>query len=571
MSYQQWLGLAFCGFVIRSTIALDPIVTLGKNQVTYRGTVRGAVEDFLNIKFAHDTSGPLRFAPPKPYSPPLSSEIDATVLGPACPQNRASIPPFFPETPNQSEDCLNLRITRPRGTTADSSEKLPVVVHLVGSGVVKGSAYDETFDPANLVARSAAFDKPIVHVVLNYRLTIFGFARLPILKDQKSLNIGMRDQRAGFQWVKDNIAAFGGDPNRITSFGLSFGGTFTSLHLMVHGGEHGVPFTQAWVMSGPPGSALNMTSDATETHTYAVAKKLGCSHDDDVAILDCLREAPMDKLTETAMAYSVENHPPAGLFTFIPSVDTRKFVKDDGATNAGPALLFEAEKDMKTPVYNFAHAFTEDDYARLFSLYPARGFEEDVHSYEARKAENNPEAPVHYFRIARIMRDLLFTCSSIDFGFEMTKQSRSLDDFPGVYHYVLNQSMITPLFHAAGMPYLGAISESDANVSDTLIMSFLNFAYTGQPHGEGLPLRPESFPELDEPDVSHVELDSSQYLTLRVIGGPLEVTMEIPSGYNVHYREMKSRISQERQRQVEGENLLERCAFINSLAEKLGH
>lgn len=115
------------------------------------------------------------------------------------------------------------------------------------------------------------------HVALNYRLTIFGFARLPILKDQKSLNVGMRDQRAGFQWVKDNIAAFGGDPEKITSFGLSAGGTFTSLHLMTFGGEQGVPFTQAWSMSGPPGTALNMTSDATEIHTRSVAEAAGCS------------------------------------------------------------------------------------------------------------------------------------------------------------------------------------------------------------------------------------------------------------------------------------------------------
>ncbi|KAI1168912.1 Alpha/Beta hydrolase protein [Nemania serpens] len=112
---------------------------------------------------------------------------------------------------------------------------------------------------------------------------------------------------------------------------------------------------------GPPGTALSMTSDGTETHTYAVAEKLGCSQDDDKDSLDCLREVPVDKLTETAMAYSVENHPPAGLFTFIPSVDgdflperqftlykAGKFVKgipmvfgwvqDDGATNAGPRL-----------------------------------------------------------------------------------------------------------------------------------------------------------------------------------------------------------------------------------------
>ncbi len=253
MNYQACIRAAFLGLALTSVVA-DPIVTIKESKVTYRGAIKGPVEDYHNIKFAQDTSGARRFAPPEPYTPPEGSEIDATAPGPACPQIKTAIPPFFAETPDQSEDCLHLRVTRPTGTTA--GDKLPVVVHIVGGGVVKASTYDEHFDPAKLVTHSVSLDKPIIHVVFNYRVTIYGFARLPILKDQKSLNVGMRDQRAAFQWVKDNIAEFGGDPDRITSFGLSSGGTFTSLHLMTYGGRQGVPFTQGWVMSGPPGTAL---------------------------------------------------------------------------------------------------------------------------------------------------------------------------------------------------------------------------------------------------------------------------------------------------------------------------
>lgn len=231
----------------------------------------------------------------------------------------------------------------------------------MGGGVIKGHSQEATCDPTHLVSHSSRVGQPVIHVVLNYRVTIFGFARLPILKDQQSLNVGMRDQRVGFQWVKDHIVAFGGDRNSVTSFGLSSGGTFTSLQLMAYGGTQGVPFDRAWCMSGPPGTALNMTSDATELHTRAAARTLGCHppSDDDSEILQCLRDVPMDKLTETAMAYSMENHPPAGLFTFIPSVDddilpdrqsalykagrfapvpiVYGWTQDDGATNAGPA------------------------------------------------------------------------------------------------------------------------------------------------------------------------------------------------------------------------------------------
>lgn len=187
--------------------------------------------------------------------------------------------------------------------------------------MVMGSAYDPHFDPENIIKLSTSIEKPVIYVSLNYRLTIFGFANLETLYDQKSLNVGMRDQRAGFQWIKDNIASFGGDPDSITAFGLSAGGTCISLHTMAYGGEKGVPFTKAWPMSGPPGTALNVTSDAPRLHTIAVAKELGCQTENEKDILSCLREVPMEKLTEAAMDYSVANHPPAGLFTFIPSVD----------------------------------------------------------------------------------------------------------------------------------------------------------------------------------------------------------------------------------------------------------
>ncbi|KAK6220780.1 hypothetical protein LQW54_001972 [Pestalotiopsis sp. IQ-011] len=585
----------------------EPVVKFAKEQITYQGTTKGAIEHFQNIRFAYDTSGEGRFAPPVPYTPPTGSIIDATTPGAACPQSRAAIAPFFDETPEISEDCLTLRISRPFGTKAD--DKLPVVVWLHGGAVIKGSAYDSHFEPDKLLTLSTSIGKPVIYVSINYRITIFGFARLQVLKDQQSLNVGMRDQRAGFQWVKDNIVAFGGDPTRVTSYGLSAGGTFTTLHLMTYGGEKGVPFTQMWAMSGPPGTALNITSDATEIHTRAVAEKVDCGDKDGVEQLSCLRDVSMEKLTEVAMEYSLAQHPPVGGFTFIPSVDgdllperqsvlykSGRFVKgipavlgwtqDDGATNAGPAPMFQTEEDMKTPIRGFTHALDDEDFAQLFALYPASDFEEESQNYKARRAETEPVAPVNYFRISRIMRDLLFTCSSIDFGNELSSQSRAIDPaFSGIRLYDLNQSMLTPMFKAIGMPYVqtchgsdthyifnglfpeGEVSESDQKLSTSLSKSFINFAYTGNPtyaDDEHFKSWPESFPESHGKGYSRCAKGKHQSPD-----GDLENYMQQPLGDRFEYGEMKSARDQERARLLENEKLLERCAFIGGLAEKL--
>lgn len=156
----MWSPTILLGLALAATIGAEPIVSFDDSKVTYRGVTRDLVEDFHNIKFAHDTSGPRRFAPPEPYTPPDGNEIDGTSHGPACPQYQAAIPPFFDETPEISEDCLHLRITRPAGTTAN--DRLPVVVHLVGGGVVKGSTYDSHIDPKNLITHSISLDKPII-------------------------------------------------------------------------------------------------------------------------------------------------------------------------------------------------------------------------------------------------------------------------------------------------------------------------------------------------------------------------------------------------------------------------
>ncbi|KAI1823228.1 alpha/beta-hydrolase [Xylaria intraflava] len=620
---------ALFAFVLGCFVRAEPVVKLPDSGVTYQGlTNDNQIEHFLNIRYAHDTSGARRFAAPEPYTPPEGSHIPATEPGPACPQSKAALPPFFDETPVTSEDCLNLRVARPAGTAAN--DKLPVVVWVHGGGVIKGSAYDSHLDPDKLITLSRDIQKPVIYVTLNYRITIFGFARLAALKAQKSLNAGLRDQRLGFQWVKDNIAAFGGDPDRITVFGLSAGGTLPSLQLLAYGGEKGVPFTGLWAMSGPPGNALNVTTDATLKHTLAVAGRLGCDTDnkDDDELLNCLREVPFEKLTDVAMEYSVENHPPYGIHTFLPTIDddfmpdrhsvlykSGRFVKgipivygwthDDGSGSATPASAYQTEQDMKLAFKPFAHTLTDDDYQTLFSLYPASDFQMEAENYELNRKESDPAVPINFFRLSRMLRDVLFSCSSLGFGYEMSKQSKALNPaFPGVRLYDLNQSMLTPMMAAIGLPYMGVchgsdthyilnglfpegeVPEADQVLARSMTSSFINFAYTGDPTVPGdehFSSWPESFPE-----IGHTDTSMPSTVNLQLIGGPLGTgpgtlkagnaadsatyTYENQAvmGQGVQYGEMGSAASEVRQRAIEREKLIERCEFIDTLSEKLG-
>ena len=321
-----------------SIVQTEPFVHNKRNDVTYQGSSTKGAEHFLNIKFAHDTAGSRRFAPPEPFDPPPGSTVDATSPGPACPQLQDAVPPAFDQVEKISEDCLNLRISRPVGT--ESNDKVPVVAWLHGGGIVRGSAYDSHFDPERLIQLSTSAGQPVIFVAIQHRLSIFGFASLDVLEDDHSTNAGMRDQRAAFEWLKSNIAFFGGDPDRITAYGHSSGGTFISLQHFAFSGQRGLPFDQAWMMSGPPGTALNISGYATRTHTRTVAQKLRCRATSDRELLSCLREVPMADLLQAAMEHSVANHPPLGLFTFLPTVDN-DFLPDR------PSVLLRRGKFVK--------------------------------------------------------------------------------------------------------------------------------------------------------------------------------------------------------------------------------
>jgi hypothetical protein len=280
--------------------------------------------------------------------------------------------------------------------------------------------------------------------------------------------------------------------------------------------------------------------------------------------------------------------------------------------NAGPAHLTQDEEAIKSAIKGFASSLDDGDFENLFSYYTVADFESRKAKYELAKEESDPVAPVHYFRLSQILRDLLFTCSSIDFGFEMSKRSYDLNlEFPGIRLYTLNQSMLTPLWKGAGMPYVGIahgsdtnyifnglfpegqVSKEDQQLSKTVTEAFIRFASTGNPNNQEsdeYETWSEAFPKPGE----QIGQSTLQRLLVQVIGGPLGTGATYPlrehsdmSVSSVHdtlnsesgaqqilkgfeIGAMFSKASHLRSEVLAREKLLERCAFVNSLSEKLG-
>ncbi len=193
---------------------------------TTGGKVRGAMQDkvhaFKGIPYGASTEGASRFLPPaKPQ--PWPGVRDALELGPASPQTPSDlIPESMAQQPkgdgNGTEDCLHLNVWTP----GLGSGKRPVMVWFHGGGYSAGSANWAMYNGGNLAARH-----DVVVVTVNHRLNVFGYLYLAELggdKYARSSNLGMLDIVASLEWVRDNIAAFGGDPGNVTIFGQSGGG-----------------------------------------------------------------------------------------------------------------------------------------------------------------------------------------------------------------------------------------------------------------------------------------------------------------------------------------------------------
>jgi para-nitrobenzyl esterase len=199
---------------VRSSVPDRPV-----SVVTAKGPIQGLVtaegiHAYKGIPYAKAPTGDLRFAPPQDVAP-WTALLDCTEYGPLAVQQLTITVPV--DNPEQSEDCLTLNVWTPSGPQAQ--DKLPVYVFIHGGGFAAGSGNDIRYDGTPF-ARNG-----VVLVTINYRLGILGFFASQETYNQYGTtgNWGILDQIKALEWVRDNIAYFGGDPDKVTIGGESAG------------------------------------------------------------------------------------------------------------------------------------------------------------------------------------------------------------------------------------------------------------------------------------------------------------------------------------------------------------
>lgn len=472
------LPLAAAVFLACSASAADRVKTAS-------GIVEGApgsdakVHVFKGIPYAAPPVGPLRWKPPQRVAP-WKGVRKTTEFGAHCMQTRVYGDMGFRDN-GASEDCLYLNVWTP---TISAKAHLPVMVWIYGGGFVAGSSSEPRQDGEVLA------HKGVVVVSFNYRLGLFGFFAHPELtkesRHRASGNYGLLDQVAALQWVRKNIAAFGGDSRNITIFGES-AGSFSVSALMASPLSEGL-FHRAIGESGAFfGTSLHLRS-------LAEAEKIGSD------FAESLGASSLAAMRAKSAADLLEAVSKGNPFRFPQDIDGYFFPEDPRAIfqsgkQAHVALLagwnrdegsyhaiFGKEQPTAENFVELAHKYFNDMAGEFLKLYPASTDEE-----AKRSAQDLAGDQFIAYSTWKWLDLQLATGNSPVYRYEFDDAPpRAADDKnsdpPAAYH----SAEIEFVFQALASKPLPWRPE-DEKLSDLMSTYWANFAKTGDPNGPGLP------------------------------------------------------------------------------------
>ncbi|MCU1421377.1 MAG: lipT [Microbacteriaceae bacterium] len=277
-----------------------------------RGVTEGGVESWRGIPYARPPVGPLRFRAPGPVIP-WRGVRDGARFGTAASQYGRNRLTGAASAEGSGEDCLTINVQAPEG----GGERMPVMVFIHGGGYSAGSSRDFSGQGEGFIRAG-----PVVYVSFNYRLGAFGyldFTRYSTPERPFESNLGLRDQLAALEWVRDNIRAFGGDPGNVTVFGESAGANAVTT-LMAVPRAAGL-FARAIAQSSPPDAVYPPATTATWAAEFV--ELLGApAGADDETVGRMLATASVDALVDacTRLQTRVPDEYP-GMFCLAPVID----------------------------------------------------------------------------------------------------------------------------------------------------------------------------------------------------------------------------------------------------------
>jgi len=468
-----------------------------------RGMSIDGVHVYKGVRYGATTAGANRFMPPGPVAPWAGIQ-DATGFGNSAPQDAESlgaIANWYTKIQPISEDCLFLNIFAPGHDK--SRARRPVMVWLHGGGWASCAGTAPGFDGTNL-----ARDGDVVVVTVNHRLNLFGYLYLGD-KDARFAdagNAGMLDLVASLKWVRDNIAAFGGDPNNVTIFGQS-GGAAKVAALMGMPAAQGL-FHKAVVESCSGGLRLEGQQEA-EQQAHVLASRLGLQGLDGAT----LQAMPMEQLLDAMKAVKDP---------FRPVLDGRSFRQNpfdpSASTLAASVPLLIGNAATETTLYlainprnlSLDSAEVHKRVARLLKIDDAQttGM---IDVYRASLTEPSPSDV-----LAAISTDYVFRRNTLHLAALQSKQAP-------VYTYVFDWK--TPVMggllhspHTVEVPFVFGTTKAASGLlgngpeipelSRTVMGAWVAFAKTGNPNTSRLP----HWPKYDVDTRSAMMLDTESHV-----------------------------------------------------------
>ncbi|KAL3848149.1 hypothetical protein ACJMK2_019026 [Sinanodonta woodiana] len=296
------------------------------DDVNFDGVSKKVIK-FIGIQYAEAPVGQLRFTK-SVLKKALPSPYNATYPRHQCPQD--TITGYEMDLSDVAEDCLYLNIYIPGDQVNSNSRNFAVMIWIHGGAFVIGS--QDMYDGSVL----SAINNVIV-VTLNYRLTVFGF--LSTGDNELTGNYGLWDQHTAIRWAHENIAAFGGDPEKITVFGESAGGISVSYQALYPGNSGLVK--RGIAQSGSTNN-IRIGIDESKRNFHGFSKAVGCSFSEQSRTVRCLRSKPFNDLVSGLH----KNEFNMTMFDFRPRVDG-EFLQEY------PLDIFRNQTDLSAKVLKF--------------------------------------------------------------------------------------------------------------------------------------------------------------------------------------------------------------------------